>query len=741
MEDADRLEGEERAARDRHAGLLALQALSGVLGGGVLGPDRGATHASLLAPLSEQPLVLAFAHLGAVLGFEVRLPPRQQEGAPMPALEALARASRVRLRGVQLDPGWWRQDSGAFLLLRPAPLSPLALSPGGRGRYTVYDPDTRVARPLPAAEAVLLAGQAYALYPPLPDQALTPGSLAKGLLRARMGDIATLAGGTLLAGVFTMGVPLAMGYLLEGAIPDSNLGRVVQVAVALALLAVMTLLLRLATQLTMLRIEGLEGSRVQAAVMDRLLRLPTGFFRGYSTGDMATRVMAVARLEKTLTASTINAVMTGMVALVSYAVMLGYSWRLGLVAIALTLMLAVVTVVLGLRRVRHEAAAIRGDARMSGLTLELASGIAKLRLAAAEDRAFLRWARLYAEASRAQFGADRAAGLLDTVGVGYQAFATAALLAACVMGGWTDTVALGLLAAFVTAFTAALEGLRGLAAAAVEMVGLAPIVQHARPILQALPEAADKADPGTLTGAIELSRVTFQYKPDTPRILDTLSVSVRPGEFVAFVGPSGTGKSTLFRLLLGFERPDAGLVLYDGVDLAGLDLRAVRRQCGVVLQHGRLMPGTLMDNVLGAATHLGQEAAWDALAQVALADEVRRMPMGLHTLITDGGTGLSGGQVQRLLLARALVARPRIMMLDEATSALDNHTQAAVTASLDKIAGTRLVIAHRLSTVRRADRIIVLNQGRVEEEGAFDTLMARDGFFAAFARRQLTRDT
>ncbi|WP_051356367.1 NHLP bacteriocin export ABC transporter permease/ATPase subunit [Azorhizobium doebereinerae] len=719
-----------RAAQDRRSGDLAFETL-----GAVLGPGRRREG----APPSGQPLVLALAHLGAALGFEVRLPMlRDDEQRPF-ALDALVRASRLRMRAVRLEAGWWRRDSGAFLLLRPDPLGPVAVTPAGRGRYSLYDPQARAARPLPAAEAAALAGEAFALYPPLPERPLTMGDLAAGILKARARDLAAIAGGTLLAGVLAMGVPLAMTYLLESVIPDNSLFKIVQVGVALMVLAGMTFALRLASQLLMLRIEGLEGSRLQAAVMDRMLRLPTGFFRGFTTGDMGTRVMAIARLEKALTASMVGSVMTGVMALVSYGVMLAYSWRLALVAIALTLLLGAVTVALGLLRVRHEGDAIRRDARMSGLTLELAAGITKLRLAAAEDRAFFRWAQLYAAASRSQLDADRAASLLDTVSAGYQVFAMAVLFAVCVFGGFADTIGLGLLVAFVIAFTSALEGLKGLAQAAVEVVALAPVAQHARPILQALPEAdADKADPGELSGAVEISRLTFQYQPDAPRIFSDLTIAIRPGEFVAFVGPSGTGKSTLFRLLLGFERPDSGVVLYDGVDLAGLDIQAVRRQCGVVLQNGRLMPGTLMDNILGSAGHLGIEAAWDAARQVALEADIERMPMGMHTVVTDGGSGLSGGQVQRVLLARALVSRPRIMMLDEATSALDNRTQAAVTESLNRIAGTRLVIAHRLSTIARADRIIVLNNGQVEEEGSYDALMARGGFFTAFARRQLT---
>lgn len=720
----------ERSAQDARLGQLALAALGGVFG-------RGKRHSEPLP--TDQPLVLALGHLGSVLGFEVRLPARRDPEQRPFDLEAIARASRLRLRQVKLEAGWWRRDSGAFLLVPPAPHAPLALLPSGRG-YEVFDPAIRTVRPLSSQEAASLGGTAFVLYPPLPETPVSLRQIAVGIAAARGRDLAALAGATLLAGLLAMGVPLALSYLVSSVIPDNNMGKVVQVAAMLGAIAVMSFLLRLASQLVVLRVEGLEGSRLQAAVMDRMLRLPTGFFRNFTAGDMGTRVMAVARLEKALTASMVGSVMTGAIALVSYGVMLAYSWRLAIVAILLTVLLAAGTLIFGLIRIHHEGRAIRQDARMSGLTLELAAGITKLRLAAAENRAFFRWARLYAAASHSQSQADRAVALLNTLSEGYPAFAMAVLFATCVYGGLVDTIGLGLLVGFAIAFSSALEGLKGLAQAAVEVVALAPIVEHAAPILHAVPEVdGDKMDPGELSGAIEISRLTFQYQPNAPRLFDDLSITIKPGEFVAFVGPSGTGKSTLFRLLLGFERPASGVVLYDGVDLAGLDIQAVRRQCGVVLQGGRLMPGTLMDNILGSATHLGPDAAWEAARQVALEEDIRRMPMGLYTVVTDGGTGLSGGQTQRILLARAIVGKPRIMMLDEATSALDNRTQAIVTESLNRIAGTRLVIAHRLSTVARADRIIVLNNGRVEEEGSYDALMARDGFFTAFARRQLAR--
>jgi ATP-binding cassette subfamily C protein len=283
-------------------------------------------------------------------------------------------------------------------------------------------------------------------------------------------------------------------------------------------------------------------------------------------------------------------------------------------------------------------------------------------------------------------------------------------------------------------FNAAMLGLMG---AMSQIITMVPLYKRAAPILHAVPETrADSIDPGELSGHIELSNVTFRYLPDMPPVLNDLSITIRPGEYVAFVGSSGSGKSTILRLMLGFETPEAGGVYFDGQDLSGLDIGAVRRQIGVVLQGSKLGSGSIFDNIVGSAP-LSQDDAWQAAREAGLEQDIKDLPMGMHTMLSEGASTLSGGQRQRLMIARALVLRPRILMLDEATSALDNYTQSVVNQSLDKQNLTRIVVAHRLSTIINAHRIVVLKQGQIVETGRYSELMARDGEFAALARRQL----
>lgn len=245
-----------------------------------------------------------------------------------------------------------------------------------------------------------------------------------------------------------------------------------------------------------------------------------------------------------------------------------------------------------------------------------------------------------------------------------------------------------------------------------------------------------KADPGKLIGKITVDHVTFCYRHDGLVTLDDVSISAEPGEFIALVGASGSGKSTLLRLLLGFETPQAGSVYYDGQDLSGLDVNAVRRQLGVVLQNGQLNSASIFENIAGSA-QMTLDEAWEAARMSGFADDITAMPMQMHTVVSEGGSNLSGGQRQRLLIARALALKPRVLFFDEATSALDNKTQAIVSESLDKLQVTRIAIAHRLSTIRNAHRIYVLQAGRVVQQGTFQELAAVEGLFAQLMARQM----
>jgi ATP-binding cassette subfamily C protein len=368
--------------------------------------------------------------------------------------------------------------------------------------------------------------------------------------------------------------------------------------------------------------------------------------------------------------------------------------------------------------------------------LQLLTGIAKLRVAGAERRAFAVWAGQYsvqkANAARAQSAANALAVFNSASGV-LTSLVIFAAVAFLLKGG----VSTGEFVAFNTAFAQFLFASTGLTSAFTSILQAAPFYERAKPILQALPEVdTEKPDPGELRGRVEINHVSFRYDPDGPLVLDDVSLLAEPGEFVAIVGPSGAGKSSLLRLMLGFDEPEAGSVYYDLHDISELNVQAVRHQIGVVLQNGRLMMGTLFQNIAGAS-QLTMDQAWEAARMAGLDKDIEMMPMGMFTFLGEGTSAISGGQRQRLMIARAIASRPRILLFDEATSALDNRTQAIVSSSLEKLLATRIVIAHRLSTIMNADMIYVLVAGRIVQSGTYAELMGKEGPFRELAARQI----
>ncbi|WP_268221554.1 NHLP bacteriocin export ABC transporter permease/ATPase subunit [Streptomyces sp. EMB24] len=650
-------------------------------------------------------------------------------------VEQVALASRLRTRVVRLEGRWWRDDVGPLVGHRALSGAPVALL-WRRGGYVAVHPSTGRETPVEKANAEEFEPRAVMFYRPLPERRLSPLRLMRFCMGGTRGDLT----GLLLSGLVTVVlgalVPLATGRVLGEYVPKARTDLIVQVCLAVILSSVVAAAFMLLQNLTLLRLEGRVEATLQPAVWDRLLRLPTRFFTERSTGELASAAMGISAIRRMLAGVGPTVTQSVTVGAVNLALLLWFSVPMALAAMGMLVVIAGVFLGLGLWQVRWQRRLVVLANKLNNQAFQTLRGLPKLRVAAAENYAYAAWASQFARSRELQQKAGRIKNLTAVLGAVYLPLCTLGmfmLLAGPARGSMTAAEFL----TFNTSVTMVLTSVTQLTGSFVSAVAALPLFEQIRPVLDATPEVrAASTRPGPLTGAIEARRVSFRYSDDGPLVLDDVSFEARPGEFVAVVGPSGCGKSTLLRLLIGFDRPRSGSVLYDGQDLAALDQSAVRRQCGVVLQHAQPFTGSILDVICGSEPYTPEEAM--AAAEMAgLAEDIRRMPMGLHTIVSGSGA-VSGGQRQRLMIAQALIRRPRILFFDEATSALDNETQRTVIESTKALRATRIVIAHRLSTVLDADRVVVMEAGKVVQQGTPAELLAdTQGRLHELVRRQL----
>jgi len=734
IEDAERRRLGQKADLDRRAMRRAYARLASVLN--PLVEERAESGEA------SDPLLAACRLVAEAQHLEVRKPPpTSREENPHHRLARICAASRLRHRRVILRDDWWRRDNGPLLAFRAAETEgengrPVALLPLSPTRYELVDP--AAGRRVPVDEEISegLEGAAHMFYTPLPERPLGTWDLLRAAFRDRRRDLTTIVLMGLGGGLLGLLVPILTGYIFGSVVPAADRSRLFQMALALVLSAFAAAAFQITRSIAVLRLGGKIDGSLQAAVWDRLLSLPVPFFRRYTVGDLADRAMGIDAIRELLTGHVTTSVLAAAFSLFSFALLFYFSWSLALVATGLVTFLGAITTLLAYLQVRHQRRLHELRGKISSLLFGLIHGIAKLRVGGAEHRAYALWAERFTEQRRHTIAARRIANLQAAITASYGLFSTLAIFAMMVLSAEVD-LSLSEFLAFNAAFGQFQSAVLTVLGIFPTLLNTVPIYERLQPILETAPEIdPTKAEVGDLAGELELSHVSFQYHPEGPPILSDVSFRARPGDFIALVGPSGAGKSTCLRLILGFEEPTSGSIYFDGQDLPSLDLLTLRRQIGVVLQDSRPMAGDIFSNIVGSR-NLTMDDAWEAARMAGLDEDIRQMPMKMHTVVSEGGGTFSGGQLQRLLIARAIVHLPRILLFDEATSALDNRTQEIVSQSLESLKTTRLVVAHRLSTIRNADRIYVMERGRVVESGSYDELAAAGGLFSRLVARQV----
>ena len=648
-------------------------------------------------------------------------------------LEYLCRPYGIMRRTVRLEKDWYKNAVGAYLGTTKDG-SKVALIPNRFGGYHYIDSRTGRRVSINKQVAQQLETEALCFYKPFPMKKLSipvlMGYILESVPAADYARAMAMIGLTTLVGMFA---PRITHLLFEKVIPSGSMRLFWAVIVFSVCVDISTQLITAIKNLVDQSIGTQMSISVQAAVMARVISLPPDFFKMFSAGELTTKIQNFNALCGLLYSGFMVTGVTSVFSLVYITQIFRYARELvipSLVIIAFTLGYSVFNTMIRMNINRKTMKAVE---KKNGLTYMLISGIQKIRLSGSEVRAFSRWTKIYTEEVRNTYGIPMSVLLSDTVAVAISLVGNLAMYYFAMKA----KISVADYYAFTAAYAMVSGAFSSLVGIGLQAANIHPVLEQVKPIMETLPEVAeDKTVVTNVSGGIEMSHVSFRYSENMPLVLDDLSLKIQPGQYVAIVGKTGCGKSTLVRLLMGFESPQKGAIYYDGRNINTLDLKSLRKKLGVVMQNGKLFQGDIYSNITISAPWLTLDQAWEAAELADIADDIREMPMGMHTIISEGSGGISGGQKQRLMIARAIAPNPKILIFDEATSALDNITQKKVSQALDGLKCTRIVIAHRLSTIRHCDRIIVLDGGKIVEDGSYDELLKRGGMFTELVSRQ-----
>lgn len=648
-------------------------------------------------------------------------------------LEFLLRPLGIMRRTVRLSEGWYKDAVGAMLGSKKDG-SIVAILPGRMYGYYYKDYATGKVTRVNRKNASDIEEEAICFYQPFPLKKIKIPDLLTYIFRQlHGGDYALMLSVTAVITLLGMVTPRITYYLYGKVLDYGSMALLTGAVLTLLCVTIATTLISAVKGILNANISTRMNLAVESAVMMRVLSLPVDFFKKYSSGELSNRVGYMNSLCSMMFDAIFSTGMTAVFSFVYIGQIFRFASALAVPAIVITLLLFVWSVAVAFVQMHITEKQMMEAGKESGMVYALINGIAKIKNAGAEKRAFARWSRQYVKAARYLYQPPAFLKLSGVITMAISLLGTIIMYYEAIRSG----VSMADYMAFNSAYGMVSGAFLSLAGIAATVAQIKPVLKMVQPILETEPEVDEGRPVVTrLRGSIELNNVSFRYNDTMPNVIDNLSLKIRPGQYVAIVGQTGCGKSTLMRILLGFEKPQKGAVYYDGKDIATMDLKSLRQHIGVVMQNGGLFQGDVYSNITISAPQLTLEQAWEAAEMAGMAEDIRQMPMGMNTLISEGQGGISGGQRQRLMIARAIAPKPRILMFDEATSALDNITQKKVSESLNKLKCTRIVIAHRLSTICHCDRIIVLDKGKIVEDGTYEELLEKGGYFSGLVERQ-----
>ena len=637
-------------------------------------------------------------------------------------------------RDINLDEGWYRDSFGPVLAFMKEGGEPVTLLPGTLRGYYYISKDTGKRVALNKKTDALFERVGYCFYKPLPQRKIGIRDLLlymKSCLSAN--DVTLIVLATLAVTLVGMFIPRITKALTGPVLASGSAAMLISIAICLFCTSLSSQLISSVKGMYLSRVQSKTSLGIQASMMIRVMSLPADFFRKYSAGELTNRSMAVNQLCNMLLGTVMSTGLSSLMSLLYITQIFSFAPDLVVPSLLIILITVIMSAISSLVQIRLSKQIMEHEAKASGLEYSMISGIQKIKLAGAEKRIFARWANQYAQGAKYTYDPPTFLKVNNVINTAISLASTIILYFLAFQSGIDQSSYF----AFTSAFGSVMGAFSSLAGIALTAAKIKPTLDMAKPFLETEPETSDNREIVTrLSGGIEMNNVYFRYGDNTPYIVEDMSLKIKSGEYVAIVGRTGCGKSTLLRLLLGFENPERGAIYYDGKDIKKLDLCSLRRKIGTVMQNGGLFQGDIYSNIVVTAPELTLDDAWEAAEKAGIADDIRSMPMGMQTLVSEGQGGISGGQKQRLMIARAIAPKPKILMFDEATSALDNKTQKQVSEALDAMGCTRIVIAHRLSTIRQCDRILVLDKGKVIEDGTYDELIEKGGFFAELVERQ-----